>query len=294
LITSDRTSAKSEVRKNVSDTNEYTGLFRSMVDVHEHQAEHLSTSSKHLDDLLSGGVETGVITQVYGGPASGKTHFCHTLCVNLAPLYQIYYIDIDGGFREDKIKVMARSRVVRSRENWEPLRQNIHLAQPRNSREQELCIEEASCLLAESDSNIKLLILDSLMFYYRTDYPSRSGLSERAHRLNIVMHKLRSLAQTKNIAVLLTNQCVSNPRNEEDEDPKPCGGNIVSYLSTYILHLRRRKSRSSYPGITATIIKSPLVGSKSHLLHIFDSGFLDVDYRLYDRCRSNNFGFRND
>jgi len=292
LITSDNASEKSEVRKNICHTNRDRGLFRSMADeIHEHQGERLSTSSRHLDDLLSGGLETGVITQVYGGPASGKTHFCHTLCVNLAALYQICYIDTEGGFRENKIKLMAGAR----RLDWNSLRQNIHIAEPRDSQEQEVCIEEASGLLARSDSKIKLLILDSLMYHYRTEYPNRSDLSERAHRLNIVMHKLRSIAQTKNIAVLLTNQSVSTPRKEEDEDPKPCcGGNIVSYLSTYILHLRRRKSRSSYSGITATIVKSPLVGSKFHLLHIIDSGFLDVDYRLSDRSRSDNFGFRDD
>lgn len=40
------------------------------------------------------------------------------------------------------------------------------------------------------------------MFHYRGEYPGRS---ERSHRLNIYMHKLHSLAQTSNVAVLITN-----------------------------------------------------------------------------------------
>ncbi|MFZ0222396.1 MAG: ATPase domain-containing protein, partial [Candidatus Nitrosopolaris sp.] len=41
----------------------------------------LPTGCKSLDNLLGGGIEAGVITQVYGPPGSGKTQLCHTLCV---------------------------------------------------------------------------------------------------------------------------------------------------------------------------------------------------------------------
>lgn len=240
----------------------------------EQGRERISTSSKHLDHLLSGGLEVGEITQFYGGPATGKSHLCHTLCVVLPSQYQAIYIDTERGFRQDKIKSIAEARGL----DWNTIHQNIHLAQPKNSQEQELCIEEASSLLSRTDLNMKLLIVDSLMFHYRAAYPGRSGLSERAHRLNILMHKLRNLTQTKNIAALITNQSVSNPRNEEDEDPQPCGGKIISLLSTYIIQLKRTRIGSSYPLIKATILKSPLKGSKTHPLTIFDKGFLDIEY----------------
>ena len=44
------------------------------------KSERISTSSKNLDDLLSGGLETGGITQFFGESNCGKSHLCHLLC----------------------------------------------------------------------------------------------------------------------------------------------------------------------------------------------------------------------
>ena len=78
-----------------------------------------------------------------------------------------------------------------------------------------------------------------MMFHYISEYPGRSGLSKRAHSLNIYMHMLHNLAQTKNIAVLITNQSTSIPRHGEFEakSPQPFGGKVISNKSTYIVNL---------------------------------------------------------
>ena len=72
------------------------------------------------------------------------------------------------------------------------------------------------------------------------------------------MSKLHTLAQTENIAVLITNQCSAN--NEEKEDPRPFGGNIVSYASTYIIYL---KQITVLQHIKATSVKNPLIGKNT-------------------------------
>ena len=81
---------------------------------------------------------------------------------------------------------------------------NIQVLQPKHT-EQESCIKNAySTVKSSSNSKVKLLIVDSMMFHYIAEYPGRSGLSKRAHSLNIYMHMLHNLAQTnKNIAVLI-------------------------------------------------------------------------------------------
>jgi RecA/RadA recombinase len=231
--------------------NDGDGFFRSINEFREEpKRQGLTTGSKYLDHLMSGGLHTGVITLFYGGPASGKTHLCHTLCVVLPSQCQALYIDTEGGFREDKIQSIAETRGL----DWKQIRQNVQVAQPKNSREQEASLEEATCLFAKSDSHIKLIILDSLMYHYRGDYPGRSGLAERAHRLNVCMFKLRNLARTQDVAILVTTQSTSNPRYAEVEDPQPFGGKIISYTSTYIVHLKRAGKRNRFPGITATLV----------------------------------------
>jgi RecA/RadA recombinase len=57
------------------------------------------TGCKSLDNLLDGGIEAGVITQVYGPPGCGKTQLGHTLCVVMSSDYRVIYIDSEGSFR---------------------------------------------------------------------------------------------------------------------------------------------------------------------------------------------------
>lgn len=42
----------------------------------------ITTGSGALDKILGGGIETGSITEIFGGCGSGKTQLCHTLAVN--------------------------------------------------------------------------------------------------------------------------------------------------------------------------------------------------------------------
>ena len=264
----------SETQQQPEDFLSNSSFFRSAADAWQQQRrrERLSTSSEHLDDLLSGGLETGEITQFYGSPNSGKTHLCHLLCVVLPSQYQAIYIDTEGTFRKGKVESIVQARGLDSKS----ILQNIQVAQPKNTKQQESCIEEACSTLETTNSKIKLLILDSMMFHYKQEYSGRSGLSERAHRLNIYiyMYKLRNLAQRNNIAVVITNHTTVNPDAFEYANPQPFGGNLVSYTSTYIISLKRRKMN----GIEATLIKSPLRGYVWHPLSIAESGFYDINF----------------
>jgi Rad51 len=115
-----------------------------------------------------------------------------------------------------------------------------------------------------------------MMFHYIAEYPGRSGLSKRAHSLNIYMHMLHKLAQTKNIAVLITNQSTSNPRHDEFEAniPQPYGGKVIFNTSTYIVNFECGGYFAS--NIYARLIKSPLSSFNSRPLKIVESGFVDV------------------
>jgi DNA repair protein RadA len=70
----------------------------------------LPTGCRSLDNLLDGGIEAGVITQVYGPPGSGKTQLCHTLCAMLPLNNNAIYIDTEGSFRPERIQAIAIAR----------------------------------------------------------------------------------------------------------------------------------------------------------------------------------------
>jgi DNA repair protein RadA len=231
------------------------------------QRDRISTSSKNLDDLLSGGLETGGITQFFGESNCGKSHLCHLLCVVLPVQYRALYIDTEGKFRVEKIKSIAEARGL----DGPATLANIIVRQPVDCKQQEATIEEV-CSIVRSNSRIKLLIIDSMMFHYRAEYPGRSNLSERSHRLNIHLHRLHSLAQTANIAVVITDQSTSDQHGDSTfKDPRPYGGSIISNTCTYIIHFKRK----IFNNIDATLLKSPLRGYSSHYLTMVDFGFVD-------------------
>ncbi|HEY7573332.1 MAG TPA: DNA repair and recombination protein RadA [Nitrososphaeraceae archaeon] len=252
----------------------YKGILRvsqqeasAYVDPSLLQRVRLSTGSENLDDLLSGGLETGGITQIYGESNSGKSHLCHLICTVLPVPYQAIYVDTEGKFRIEKIEAMAKDRGL----DWLATLANITVRQPVNCKQQETTIDEVYSIIS-SNPRIKLVVVDSMMFHYRAEYPGRSNLSERSHRLNIYMHKLHSLAQIRNIAVVITNYSTKDPHGDSKyKDPLPYGGSIISSVCTYIIYFARR----SFDNIDANLMKSPIKGHSSHYLTIVDSGFLD-------------------
>ena len=158
--------AKLDEQHKVSPTN--NSLFRSVAEFSSQQQqgkERLPTGSKHIDDLLSGGLEAGEISQFYGPPNSGKTHLCHLLCVVLPSQYQAIYIDTEGTFRIGKLQSIAKARGL----DPTNILRNIQVAQPKDSKQQESCIEEACSTLESTNSRIKLLIVDSMVFHYKQD-----------------------------------------------------------------------------------------------------------------------------
>src|SRR4051794_959462 len=100
--------------------------------------------------------------QFYGAPGSGKTQLCYTLCVMLHSESKDIYIDTEGTFRPERIESIAKARGL------DPVKilQNIQVARPLDSAEQESCIEFACSI---SDSKRKLLIVDSMTAHYRMD-----------------------------------------------------------------------------------------------------------------------------
>ena len=69
----------------------------------------IQTNSR-IDELLDGGIEKGIITQIFGPPSSGKSNIALALAVNVAKQgKKSIYIDTEGGISLDRIKQIARS-----------------------------------------------------------------------------------------------------------------------------------------------------------------------------------------
>jgi meiotic recombination protein DMC1 len=57
----------------------------------------------------------------------------------------------------------------------------------------------------------QLLVVDTVMGLFRTDYQGRGELSERQQKVNVLMGHLKKLADEFTVAVVVTNQVMADP-----------------------------------------------------------------------------------
>jgi DNA repair protein RadA len=235
---------------------------------------YITTGSKALDSLLGKGIETQAITEVIGEFGSGKTQLCHQLSVTVQlPIEKgglsgkALYIDTEGTFRPERIVSIAKGYSLDPEKTLE----NIIYARSYNSDHQILLAEEATNLIP--NENIRLIVVDSVISHFRSEYPGREVLAMRQQKLNKHLHQLSTIADIFNVAVVVTNQIQSAPDVFFGNPNKPAGGNILAHGSTYRLWLRKSKENRRI----ARIIDSPMHPESECIFAITSKGITDVE-----------------
>ncbi|KAJ9077550.1 Meiotic recombination protein dmc1, partial [Entomophthora muscae] len=194
----------------------------------------ITTGSKEFDALLGGGIQSMSITEAFGEFRTGKTQIAHTLCVTCQlPTSsggghgKAAYIDTEGTFRPERIREIAS----RFELDGDLVLENIIFARAYNSEHQmELLLELAARFI--EDRTYKLLVVDSIIALFRTDFSGRGELGERQQKLNQFLSRLIKLAEEFNLAVFITNQMTSDPGATMSfvPDPKkPVGGHVLAH-----------------------------------------------------------------
>ncbi|XP_018577397.1 DNA repair protein RAD51 homolog 1 [Anoplophora glabripennis] len=224
--------------------------FTTATEFHQKRSEiiQLTTGSKELNRLLGGGIETGSITEIFGEFRTGKTQICHTLAVTCQlPIEsgggegKCLYIDTEGTFRPERLLAVAE----RYQMNGQDVLDNVAYARAYNTDHQTQLLLQAAAMMAES--RYALLIVDSAMALYRTDYSGRAELSARQMHLARFLRMLLRLADEFGVAVVITNQVVAQVDGAAmfNADPKkPIGGNIMAHASTTRLYLRKGRGET--------------------------------------------------
>jgi len=200
----------------------------------------ITTSSKALDELLGGGIETMTITEFYGEYGTGKSQVCHQLGVNvqLPPEKggldgSCLYIDTENSFRPERITTMATHLGL----DPEAVLNRIVVAEAYNSDHQILILERADEVI--KSNGVKLLIVDSLTSHFRSEYLGRDTLVVRQQKLNSHLHKLERLCMAFNLSALVTNQVMSRPDEFFGMGAYPVGGHILGHRSHSRIFIRK-------------------------------------------------------
>jgi len=180
----------------------------------------IPTGCKSIDLLLGGGLCEGVITQVYGGPGTGKTNLCLFSAYTAAKLgKKVLFIDTETSFHEKRVMQIFKDKKILEK---------VKLHHANNFEE-----EEEAVRIAEKE-NMDLMIIDSFTSLYRIER-DESNPYESTKRLGRLMLKLLNIAREKNIPVLVTNQVYTSIETNYDE---PIGGDVMRYYSKVILELK--------------------------------------------------------
>ncbi|MFX0001842.1 MAG: DNA repair and recombination protein RadA [Candidatus Hodarchaeota archaeon] len=249
--------------------------FKSAEDVWEHRKNiaRITTGSQELDDLLGGGIETGSVIEFFGEFRTGKTQIMHQLCVNVQLDEEkggidgkALYIDTEGTFRPERIIQMAEGLDL----DHKKVLKNIIFGRAYNSDHQVLLIKEAANLIKEQ--NVKLIVVDSLIGHFRSEYIGRGTLANRQQMINSHLHDLLRLCDIyTDLAIVVTNQVQSKPDVFYGNPLQAAGGNVVAHGSTIRIYLRKGKGEQRI----AKIVDAPHLPEGEAIFSITESGISD-------------------
>jgi len=198
--------------------------------------------------MLGGGVETGIVTQLYGGSGSGKTNICIQLAVECVKSgKKVIFIDTEG-FSGDRFKQIAG-------EEAKKIAGEIIIYEPASFEQQYSAITDIEKLMNEK---IGLIILDSAALFYRLGLQDDSNEENVAIRRELVnqIGILHGMARKYGVSVVITNQVYKDIATGE---LCPVGGNAFEHLSKTIILLDKtgtskrkatlRKHRSKCEGV---------------------------------------------
>lgn len=236
------------------------------------QIGRITTCSKNLDALLGGGIETQAITEMHGAFGSSKSQLAFQLAVNVQqPKEQgglngrCLFIDTEATFRPERISQIAAALNL----DQKKVLKNIFVARAYNSDHQVVLAQKSKDMIKEK--NIKLIIVDSLMSHFRSDYSGRGELAPRQQKLNRHMHELQRLSEIGNLAVYVTNQVMARPDMLFGDPTAAIGGHIVGHASTYRIYVRKSKGNLRI----AKLIDSPNLPDGEAVFAVTEEGIRD-------------------
>ncbi len=213
----------------------------------------LTTGCSSLDRLLNGGIETESLTEFYGEFGSGKSQLCHQLCVTVqlgeaqgGLNGSVLYIDTEATFRPERVMQMAPRFGLKP----EDVLKGIIYAEAYTSNHQTVLLENADEVIKEN--NVRLIIVDSVMSHFRSEYLGREMLAPRQQQLNKHLHKLMRLSRAFNAAAVITNQVLASPDAFFSKAVSPTGGHILGHMSHSRIFLRKGRSNVRIAKLTAS------------------------------------------
>jgi DNA repair protein RadA len=260
---------------------------REIYDYRKTKIDRLLTGSAQLDDLLAGGLESESITEFYGMFGSGKTQVCHSAAVRVQlPKEQgglngtCIWLDTENTFRPERIiQIAVKNGYAKDEKEAEKFLDGIIVKKAYNAGHQTNIIDQLNNFLATDlqnkqagDPKPKLLVVDSLVTHFRSEYLGRGYLAIRQSKLGAHLRKIGRLIETWKMVCIITNQVLSDPAQMFGDPIKPVGGNIVGHISTYRIYLKKSGKKR-----VAKMDDSPCHEQREVIFSVNEGGVVDAE-----------------
>lgn len=214
----------------------------------------MTTGCTSLDRLLDGGVDTSSITEFYGEFGTGKSQICQQLAVTVQlPVERggldgaCLYIDTESVFLPERVTQMARYVGL----DPQQVLKRIVYAEAFTSEHQVVLLDNCDDVI--KDNGVRLIIVDSLMAHFRSEYPGRAVLAPRQQEVNKFLHKVKRLARAFNAAAVVTNQVMATPDSVYGvQPPNPVGGHVVAHAVHTRVFIRKGRENLRIAKVVAS------------------------------------------
>ncbi|MCD6512388.1 MAG: DNA repair and recombination protein RadB [Thermoplasmata archaeon] len=186
-----------------------------------------------LDKLLEGGIEAGIITEIYGEGATGKTNICIQAAKSCTGMgKKVVYVDTEGISKERVMQVIGDRKQVGK----------ILFFFPFSLKEQEEMVEKISKI------DCGLIILDSINLFYRLEMEDETAATRS---LTKQLVNLQITSRKRKIPVIITSQVYSS-----GSDIKPFAGRSIDHMAKTIIRLEKlNEKQDGKEARLATIVK---------------------------------------
>jgi len=196
-----------------------------------------------IDEMLGGGIEVGVITEIYGDGGSGKTNLA--LVLSRSVVLQggtCVFIDSEG-VSPERISQIFKYVPKESLER-------MFILKTHNIGDLRVQLAESFKVLKNSQKP-RVLIIDSYGMLYRIEMGYGKSPQAILRTSYPIFNFLQNNAEKYEIAVLITNQVYTDLSTESSIELLTLGGKVLSHIARAIVELRRLP----FPGYRLAILK---------------------------------------
>ncbi len=206
------------------------------------------------------GVPEGILTQIYGEHATGKTTICLMCCkYSLLRGKKSLFIDTEGGFSPKRLSLMGVKNL-----------EDIIVFQPRDFAAQQESLVKLERIMS---SRIGFVCVDSLVSLYRLEGYDHKKRTELSRQLGNDLLILSRIARDFSIPLILTNQVYDDVTGSKEKIP--IGGDILKYWSKLIVKLERDDQNRR----KATLVRHPYKKEGESVFYdIGDLGIIDASF----------------